>query len=273
MAVLREDVVSLRFEVENDPVMQIGGEMSRMVGEVTALAGQVGGALSAAVDGLRQAGGLMMPALDFSAAQAGIAQFVAGVQSACQQAVAHVGEMGNGMQTTLGSIQLSGVGSQIMAGLLQGILSQRGAIMGAVAGIAASIKSTIASAMRIASPSREMAKLGRYIGLGLPVGMRQALPQIESAAGQMSESAAPAGQGPAAAASGGTPGAALVPPKAAAGAVVENNSYAPQFTLNLQSGQGAGDRELERKVKEWVRQSFESVVDAAQRGAATQKEV
>ena len=41
---------------------------------------------------------------------------------------------------------------------------------------------------------------------------------------------------------------------------VENNTYSPQFTLNI-SGTG-NDREMERKVKRWITESLDEVFES-----------
>lgn len=296
MAVLREDIVSLRFEVQNDPVALMGREMRQLVAGAGTAADKLSGAFGRCVDSLRGAGGQLdfgLPKLnvdsfrtELGAAQGALLDaksgFAAGFAEMGGQAeifrqrvngmgtgvVARLRQMGGEMHSTLGNIRLEGVGSHIMQGLLSGILSQRAAILGAAQGIADGIRSTIQQAMRIASPSKEMAELGRYIGLGLPVGMQAALPNVESGARQLADAARPevnAGQN--AIPASGRMQEVTVAPVAAAGRGAVVNHYSPSFHLEVHGGQAQNEFEMERKVKTWVRQALEKTISAAQTAA------
>lgn len=270
MAVLREDVVQLRFEVENDPVALIGREVQRAMGALAPLENQMAGlwerARLSAQGGLWSLPVMVVPPPDTAAFMTGLQGLRLAVQAEAAGMQGRMQVLGSEMQGALAGVQLAGVGRDIMRGLLAGMLSQRGVILAAVQSLAQEIKSTMASAMKIASPSKEMAELGRYIGLGLPVGFEQALPAIREGSERM---AGAAGAAPAqrAAAPQGT-----VQPVQGRG-LVQNNAYAPQFTLNIGGGQTVSDRELERKVRGWVKESFEDVIAAAAQSAPPRREV
>ncbi len=285
MAMLREDVVGLRFEVENDPARLLANEMSRVFSALAPMQQQ----LTQSVGGLFQNSGLgamaplQIPRIDLSGFESSLSQantligqfqqVSALAMSTLQQKIFEgvfsvqtmhtvvsttFWNMAQAMYTSLQSVQLNAIGSQIMQGLHAGILSQKKTIISSVSAIAQSIKDTISSAMRIASPSKEMAKLGRFIALGLPEGFHVAMPEIERESAQLQQAI----RAPFDNAQQTTHSAPTLAPTVSRSSVVSQSQYAPQFSLHLTHNTTTNDRELAQKVRTWVRKSFEEVLSA-----------
>lgn len=92
-----------------------------------------------------------------------------------------LGAIGN-----LGSL-LFNVGRNVLEGLINGISSMVGAVVRRVADIGKSIINSITGALGISSPSKEMAKVGVFVGEGLIVGMDRIAPKVASAASDLAD--------------------------------------------------------------------------------------
>ncbi len=285
MSMLREDVVGIRFELENDPALILANEMRRVVSALAPFQQQLSQSLGSLFqnDSVGTFSAIQLPPLDLSGFQGSLTQANAMLHQfqsvgqvvlglfrnelkesnfAIQRTFTVVSgvffQMAQTMQTSLQNVQLATVGSQIMQGLLSGIMSQKDAIFSAVSGIAQGIKNTISSVMRIASPSKEMARLGRFIGLGLPDGFHDAMPEINKGVQQMHMAVSGVMDFPGT----GSPTAQRQPlaPVLSKNSAVTQNYYTPQFTLKVERSGVANERELETKVRDWVRKSFEEVL-------------
>lgn len=247
----------------------LSGVGTRLMGAMRAGFGAAAGGVSAlpAVDTARFTAGLSAAQLAvqnaqfafstaFAAMGAGMAGFALAAQANGFAAGASVAAMAETMRATLSGLELSGEGARIMQGLLAGINAQKNAVLAVVANIAAGIRNTLRSAMNIHSPSRVTMELGAYIGEGLARGMDGTLPRVRGAAGTMAAAALPV-----AARAPDTSPAALAP---APTRVTNHNN--PQFTLSIGGEATANDRELERRVKGWIAESFERVLAAGDGG-------
>lgn len=94
----------------------------------------------------------------------------------------------NAAKSFLDGIDLSGVGKNIIQGLIGGITSMVGAVGKAISGIASSIKKGIAGAMDVHSPSRWMRdKIGKMLPAGIAVGIKANTGAATSALNQMAK--------------------------------------------------------------------------------------
>lgn len=98
-------------------------------------------------------------------------------------------EVTDGTEKQLKSLKQ--IGSNAIAGLMNGMESMRGPLMDKANGIAQAIKSTIQKALDIHSPSRVLASLGEYAGLGLVKGMDSSLAGIVAASNRMASAMIP----------------------------------------------------------------------------------
>ncbi|WP_288745520.1 tape measure protein [uncultured Enterococcus sp.] len=72
---------------------------------------------------------------------------------------------------SLGNVNLYSIGMNIISGLINGITGMLGRLWNTISNIASGISSRISGILGIHSPSRVMAKIGMYTGLGLINGM------------------------------------------------------------------------------------------------------
>jgi phage-related protein len=92
----------------------------------------------------------------------------------------------------LQSINLFGIGKNIISGLINGINSMFGAIGSAIGNVASKITDGIKGLLRIGSPSRVMRdQVGKWIPAGIAVGMERNLNVVAQAANQMALTAVP----------------------------------------------------------------------------------
>ncbi|MGH3862503.1 phage tail protein [Actinokineospora sp.] len=80
-------------------------------------------------------------------------------------------------------------GRDLLAGLIDGIVSMVSAVINEVISIGQDILSGISSALGIASPSKEMHKIGVYAGRGLALGLASMASDVAAAAGDLSVAA------------------------------------------------------------------------------------
>lgn len=109
----------------------------------------------------------------------GIASMIGAVGSAALR-------VGRSIISNLRNINLFSVGKNIISGLVRGIGSMAGAAISKAKSIAHSVTNTIKSALKIHSPSRVMAEIGKYIGQGLVKGMTGSTKNVQSAASKLS---------------------------------------------------------------------------------------
>src|SRR5690606_4586409 len=78
----------------------------------------------------------------------------------------------------LSGINLRSIGIRIIDSLTGGLASRAISLYNKAREIANNVKSTIERALDMRSPSRVMMEIGRNIGEGMAIGMRQSLPKI-----------------------------------------------------------------------------------------------
>lgn len=156
---------------------------------------------------------------------------------------------------------LMSAGIYMMEGLISGILSKKDAAVAAAAAVASAINAEYAKIQQINSPSRVWEQFGMYQIEGGIRGMENMLPELTETTRTISEAAYPQLS---------DPGTAVAERGEVSGSV-ENNSYAPQFNLYL-SGSDS-DRDMERKVKRWIREAMEDMLASAQSRSPRVREV
>ncbi|MDL2253312.1 tape measure protein [Ruminococcaceae bacterium OttesenSCG-928-I18] len=165
------------------------------------------------------------------------------------------------------------VGLNAMQGFNNGLASMRGAVMATAQSIANEVSTTMQAALDINSPSRVIEQIGRFAGMALPLGMETQRQDVQKEAQALALAAVPPAEimtnrGTQSRTADNSPATT----QGGVGAHVTNH-YSPQFTLTIGSGATASDREMERKVKNWVREAFERVINNAERGTGSAVEV
>lgn len=143
-------------------------------------------------------------------------------------------------------------GANLMQGLNNGMLSKQSTLLATARSMATAISKTIASAMKINSPSKVTIKQGQYVGEGYALGITQTIPEVQTAANQMSAVSVPYYN-------------SYSPENSTAvyntGGDTDNTTISPTFNLTITGSQD--DRALARRVKEYVsdaiRETFASM--------------
>ncbi len=134
--------------------------------------------------------------------------------------------------------QFMAIGTNIVTGLLNGIMSAAGRVFSYVSEMAGKIKSAFAGMMGIASPSRVFMGFGQNIGAGLEIGMAGTSNKVVGAAKSMAKAAIPKfpkASGPELALAGRGSGAA----GAGSGMQIK---FAPVIQLSIAPGSNVGQQ-------------------------------
>ncbi|MFL0365384.1 hypothetical protein ACH0BF_20460 [Pseudobacillus sp. 179-B 2D1 NHS] len=121
----------------------------------------------------------------FNALKSAVASAMTGVKTAIVNGW-------NAAKSFLSSINLSGIGRNIIQGLVNGMNSMMGAVQSKIQSIANTIKNGIKSALSIHSPSRVMRdEVGVWITKGIAVGMEAAINSVVAATNKVAKAAMP----------------------------------------------------------------------------------
>ena len=148
-------------------------------------------------------------------------------------------------------------GVSLMQGLNNGMLSMLPTLIATATSIASAVKTATDAALDINSPSREMMKTGVDTVMGQVVGMQKMLPLVEQTAFDLGRASIPYSS-------------AYSPDADAAGTVYnsggnsEVTTISPQFNLTINGG-STSDRELARKVKQFVAEAFTESFESLER--------
>lgn len=189
-----------------------------------------------------------------STAKSQMSAFVSAVKSGCNRAVSAARSGANGIKSAFSGVNLSGVGANLMQGLVNGMESKRGAVVSTARSLANAAKTAVEAAAQVASPSKVFAKIGGYFGSGLVIGMQDTVPQVKQAGSELAYTAAYQTE-----LSGYTPESSSVTNNRR----VEYNDFNPQFNLTITGSNE--DRALARKVKQWVREEYAEMMESMSR--------
>ena len=159
----------------------------------------------------------------------------------------------NGIVSTFDNVDLTSSGVDMMKGLVNGMESMKSKVIATAEAIAKAASQTIDNALDINSPSRVTQWSGEMAGLGMVRGLENMHDRVSSASYSLSD--------------------AMYQPEhtaSSSSSFTENNSYAPQFTLNLS---GTTDRTTERTVKRWIQESLKETFDSMGRTSPRLTEV
>ena len=149
-------------------------------------------------------------------------------------------------QKPFDAIDLTSSGEMAGQGFAQGLRNSRGAIMAEAQGIANDVQSTINSSLKIHSPSRVGEESGGFYGMGLAKGLVKTRPLVRASAADLAGTVR--GYADPARGSGSTTTIANNNSR------TTNNSYAPQFILNMNGASATPANQ--RKVRKWVRDAM-----------------
>ena len=159
-------------------------------------------------------------------------------------------------QEPFDAIDLTYSGEMAGQGFANGLRNSRGMIIAEAQGIANDVQNTINQSLKVNSPSRVAMETGSFFGRGLALGLEKTRPQVRMAATDMA----------------GVVRGYADPVRGTGGTTIandrsrtQNNTYAPQFTLNLNGASATPANE--RKVRKWVRQAINDSFDGLGRQA------
>lgn len=168
---------------------------------------------------------------------------------------------------------LFAAGVNAMQGFNNGLESMRGAILATAQSIANEVAATMQAALAIHSPSKVIERLGRFAGMALPLGMETQRPEVEKEAQELALAAIPPVNETGLDTNTERRTMDNSPVSTGSGNDTHiTNHNTPQFTLTIGSNATANDRELERKIKTWVVESFQRLIDNAERDSGSKRE-
>lgn len=148
------------------------------------------------------AAGLMYLGVKFVELVTSAVAFAAAIISEPGKALTWLQEKFNEVVAFLSGLSLAELGSQLIQGLVSGIMSGGAAVVSSVTGVVSNAIDAAKSALGIASPSKVFAEIGAYTAEGMAGGVEEGAGQVQSSIESMVEPPAP-GAGGAAAGSGG----------------------------------------------------------------------
>lgn len=149
---------------------QITGAISSAVNKVASF---ISNGFNTAVNAVRNAFSSIVSAVSSGVNNA--VNFVAGLAGRILSAIGNFGSL------------LYNAGKDLLTGLINGISAMIGHVINSVIDVGKKILSGIKGALGISSPSKEMAKIGVFVGQGLIKGMEQITPAVNSAAASMGD--------------------------------------------------------------------------------------
>lgn len=186
-----------------------------------------------------------------------ITSLASGLIQAIPQLLAAIPKIISAITTSLSSVDLKGIGVDMIQGLINGIGSMVGSVTSKVKELAGNVVGGIKNALKIKSPSRVMFEMGEFTGEGLALGMQDMQKKVTLAAQGLSTSVTTSVQ----------PNVNAYTPSSSSVSNTRNqnvsNTYNPQFVLNL-NGASATDSN-KQKVKQWIKECIEEVFESMER--------
>ena len=96
------------------------------------------------------------------------------------------------MVTAAGSVSFTGIGGNIVGGILRGINDKKPSLITSAASLAASAAAAAKRALGIHSPSRVMMEIGRFTAEGMEIGLKQGAKGLYETASAISDETAAA---------------------------------------------------------------------------------
>ena len=96
-----------------------------------------------------------------------------GMESKKTSAVTTAGGIMTGMHTAMGAVSFTGIGGNVVSGILSGLNDKAPSLMSRARSLATGIAGVIGGALRINSPSKVMIPMGEAVAEGMEVGLMQ----------------------------------------------------------------------------------------------------
>lgn len=181
------------------------------------------------------------------------------VNASCTKLVTLCRKCANNIKSVFSSMNLSSSGQNAMQGLINGMESKRAAVMSKARDIANAAAREINKALQIHSPSRVTMISGEYSTLGLAKGMENKLPVLERTSQRVAATAVfPVDEELAAYSIGDSGGTST-----SIGG--DDITVAPVFNLTINGAASDDDRQTARKVRGWVKDEFENILNSMNR--------
>lgn len=165
------------------------------------------------------------------------------------------------IKKTFSSLDLSKSGKNAMQGLISGMESKRSAVISKAKDIAKAAAKAINDALDIHSPSRVTMASGEFAILGLAEGIQNKQAVLERTTASVASSGISPIDSALAAYSQSDRGAS-----AAVGS--DDITIAPVFNLTINGAASDDDRQTARKVRSWVKDEFENILNSMNRRSA-----
>lgn len=181
------------------------------------------------------------------------------VKTSCGKLVTISRNCTNNIKSVFSSMNLSSAGQNAMQGLINGMEAKRPAVVSKARNIANSVSRTINDALQIHSPSRVTTESGEFTTLGLINGMENKLPALNAASKKVATTAAISINDELMAYSSDDGGSSI------------NTIYggdttvAPVFNLTINGMTSDSERQTARKVRGWVQDEFENILNSMNR--------
>lgn len=184
------------------------------------------------------------------------------VAASCTKLVSICRKCASSMKSVFSSMSLSSSGQNAMQGLINGMESKRSAVISKARDIANAAARAINDALQIHSPSRVTMSSGEYSTLGLAKGMENKLPMLEHTAQTVADTAVfPIDEELAA--------YSLSDRSGVANSIDGDNiNIAPIFNLTINGMVSEDERQTARKVRGWVKDEFENILNSMNRRSA-----
>ena len=151
----------------------------------------------------------------------------------------------NNIKMAIASVNLYTSGANMVQGLINGINSKKEALIAAVRSLAQAANLEFNKLQNMGSPSKVWAQKGKWLVEGCIIGMEKTMPDLKTTAQDAAYMAMPY-----------TPDDSVITTHASS---TEQNTYAPQFTLNFNGT--ADERIMARKVKTWIKEALDDTFD------------
>nr|DAE80293.1 MAG TPA: tail tape measure protein [Bacteriophage sp.] len=165
------------------------------------------------------------------------------------------------IKKTFSSLDLSKSGKNAMQGLISGMESKRSAVISKAKDIAKAAAKAINDALDIHSPSRVTMASGEFAILGLAEGIQNKQAVLERTTASVASSGISPIDSALAAYSQSDRGASV-----AVGS--DDITIAPVFNLTINGAASDDDRQAARKVRSWVKDEFENILNSMNRRSA-----
>ena len=236
--------VAVNLTVDQSGLAAASGAVNSFVAETQTAVGQIPQAFDTAMGTASQTVTAKLTEIN-TAVTSGMAACLSAVQNGLSQIIAAVS-----------AVNLSSAGANMINGLVNGINSRKAAAVAAARSVATAVNAEFNKVQKISSPSKVWQEKGQFLIEGGIIGMEKTMPQMRDTAQAAGEMSIPYSQN-------------YTPESGGSYSTVnssssETNNYSPTFNLTINGG-SSSDRDLARRVKEWVREAIVDEFDSMSR--------